>query len=202
MTIIEKYQIKNYHSSRLRQRGNKPSKILGWTSKDVQLARFKVITSSLDFNDVSVLDVGCGYGDLKSILDRQYHGFDYIGLDQQPEFIERACQRFKGHDHTWFYHTDFTRCQLPLVDIVVASGVLSYRCNNPEYYLRTVQQFYKSAKKALIFNMLDEDHFESGPLIVSHNRNQIFKQCQEFCKEVTLKIGYLDNDFTIVMKKA
>ncbi len=202
MNLIEKYQIRHYHASRIKQWGSNRCKIQGWVSKEVQQARFDVITDLLDFNGVSVLDVGCGDGDFKEALDLSFHSFDYIGLDQQPEFIEYAQQRYQGHRHYWFHQVDFTRCQLPEVDIVVASGALSYRCEKPNYYMEMIQRLYAAASHAFIFNMLDQDFFNSGHLLVSHDRKQIYQQCQELCSQVTLKTGYLENDFTIVMSKA
>jgi ubiquinone/menaquinone biosynthesis C-methylase UbiE len=201
MTIIEKQLIKSYHIKRLHKWGDNRSKILGWTSDDAQKIRFNVITSRVNFNNVSLLDLGCGDGDFKCFLDKQFSNFDYIGIDQQPEFITYAKQRFKDQSNTWFYHTDFEHCQLPNVDIVVACGSLSYRCSNPDYYMKRIEQFYKAANDTFIFNMLDEEGFESGPLLVSHNKEQIYKQCQEICSHVTLETGYLNNDFTIRMQK-
>ena len=112
-----------------------------------------------------------------------------------------AKERFIAHKNTWFYNTDFTRCQLPKVDVVVACGALSYRCHDPNYYIDCIEQFYHSANKALIFNMLNQDFFESGQLIVAHKKVHIFEQCQNICNNVILKEGYLDNDFTILMRK-
>ncbi len=201
MTIIEKQQIKSYHLERLQKFGDKRSKILGWTTDDAQKVRFDVITSMVNFNGVSVLDLGCGDGDFKCFLDKQFLKVDYIGVDQQLEFIEYANQRFKDIPNTWFFHTDFEHCQLPNVDIVVACGSLSYRCSNPDYYIQRIHQFYNTANNTFIFNMLDEEGFESGSLLVSHNRDIIYKQCRKICKNVTLKTGYLDNDFTIKMQK-
>ncbi len=201
MNLIEKYQIRHYHASRIKQCGDNRSKVQGWISKEAQQARFEVITDLLDFNGVSVLDVGCGYGDFKEMLDQRFCRFDYIGLDQQPEFIEYAQQRYQGHLHCWFHQVDFTRYRLSEVDIVVASGVLSYRCEKPNYYMEMIQRLYAAANHAFIFNMLDQDFFNSGPLLVSHDRKQIYQQCQELCSHVTLKTGYLENDFTIVMSK-
>ena len=201
MTIIEKQNIKQYHSARLKDKSLSRSKMLGWTKKQVQQIRFQVITSLFDFNNISVLDLGCGDGDFKSYLNDRFSNFDYLGLDLQESFITYAKERFKTHNNTWFDNADFTRCQLPKVDVVVACGALSYRCNDSNYYIDCIEQFYQSGKKALIFNMLNQDFFESGNLIVAHNKVHIYEQCQKLCINVILKEGYLDNDFTIIMKK-
>ncbi len=201
MTIVEKQRVKQYHTERHGKWGDDRTKILGWTSKSAQEARFKVIASLVCFNGVSVLDLGCGDGDLKYFLSQRFSGFDYIGLDQQVEFIDHAKHRFKDWPNTWFHHTDFTLCQLPKMDVVVACGSLSYRSDNYDYYMDRVRQFYGVANDTFIFNMLDRNHFESGPLLISHDKEQMYGQCREICNDVTLETGYLDNDFTIKMQK-
>ena len=44
---------------------------------------------------VPVFDLGCGYGDLKTYLNQKFSDFTYIGIDQMPEFIAVAQERFK-----------------------------------------------------------------------------------------------------------
>lgn len=202
MTIIEKQQIKQYHSVRLKDKNLSRSKMMGWTSKQVQQIRFKTVTSLFNFNDVSVLDLGCGDGDFKHYLDERFSNFHYIGLDFQKSFIAYAKERFKDENNTWFYNTDFAHCQLPKVDVVIACGALSYKSHDSNYYIDCIKQFYHSANKAFIFNMLNQDFFESGQLIVAHNKASVFEQCQNICNTVILKDDYLDNDFTIMMRKS
>lgn len=201
MNIIEKQQVKHYHSSRAQKFGASRAKAQGWINDDVQQARFKTITDLVDFNDKSILDLGCGYGDFKEVLDDKFHRFDYIGIDQQAEFITYAEERFKSHRHTWFHHVDFSKCQLPEVDVVVASGVLSYRSENQHYYSDMIERFYNAAQKELVFNMLDEAHFNSGPLIIAHNPDEIVRYCESLCDDVSVHRGYLENDFTVLMAK-
>lgn len=202
MTIIEKHNIRQYHSIRLKDKSLSRSKMMGWTQKQVQQIRFNVFTTLIDFNSVSVLDLGCGDGDFKAYLDARFSNFHYLGLDLHESFIKFANQRYREKEHTWFYKADFTRCQLPKVDVVLACGALSYKCQYSNYYIDCIEHFYNSANKALIFNMLDQDFFESGPVIVAHNKNEIFKKCQEICDKIVLKDDYLDNDFTIIMRKS
>ena len=94
MTIIEKENIKQYHSVRLQNKNLSRSKMMGWTRKQVQQIRFKAITSLFNFNDISVLDLGCGDGDFKTYLDARFSNFHYIGLDLQESFITYAKERF------------------------------------------------------------------------------------------------------------
>ncbi len=54
-----------------RSSGDK-AKAPGWTSEKSQLCRFEVIARSADFEKKSVLDLGCGYGELFELLDSIY----------------------------------------------------------------------------------------------------------------------------------
>ena len=78
---------------------------------------------------MKILDVGCGYGDLKGYLDKRFSGFTYVGIDQMPEFINRAREQYKDRPDTYFFQTDFTVVDFPKVDYVMASGALGYRCD-------------------------------------------------------------------------
>lgn len=202
MNIIEKQTVKHFHKSRIQEYNTNLAKAQGWTNQDVQQVRFETIFKLADFNNASVLDVGCGYGDFKSFLNKKHISCDYIGLDQQKEFITHAQKHFKEYPNTWFYEMDFSKCQLPKVDIVIASGVLSYHSKDSSYYINMIQRFYEAAKQTFIFNMLNSKTFLSGPLIVAHNKKDIHQKCLKICPNTILTTGYLENDFTIKMSKA
>lgn len=201
MTIIEKQTVKYYHASRIQVAEYNRAEVQGWSDTEAQQARFDAMLSMTDFTAAKVLDIGCGYGDFKARLDATTEIQEYIGLDQQPEFIAFAQQWYRDQANTWFYEADVARCQLPEVDIIVASGVLSYRSTDPAYYLTMIRRFYEAAGQAFIFNMLDDETFASGPLLVAHDREQIFQSCRELCPNASLKRGYLPDDFTIKMAK-
>ncbi|WP_452223637.1 class I SAM-dependent methyltransferase [Lacinutrix chionoecetis] len=201
MTIIEKQNIKQFHAVRLKDKTITRSKMMGWTTKQAQQLRFEAIVSLFDFNNASVLDIGCGDGDFKAFLDERFVNIDYIGIDIQNQFIDFAKKRFKDQKNTWFYHTDFTTCQLPNVDVVVACGALSYKSAIPDFYTKMIEKFYKAASQAFIFNMLNAAYFESGNIIVAHSKTQIYEYCQTLSCNVKIVDNYLKNDFTIIMHK-
>lgn len=199
MNIIEKLNIKQYHQYRIQQENYSPANMQGWTSEAEQQARFEAILSLADFNDQSVLDIGCGFGDFKNALDKVCKKVNYIGIDQQAAFINFAKEKYKETANTWFYEADISRCQLPKVDLVVASGVLSYFSTDPDFHFNMITQFYKAAGTALIFNMLDKQTFESGQLIIGHDKEKVLSYCRQLCPNTTIKTGYTADDFTIKM---
>lgn len=201
MTIIEKQIVKHYHNTRIQETGFNHANIQGWTNLKEQQARFNAILKSADFNHSSILDIGCGYGDFKARLDESCTNFVYTGIDQQSAFIEYAQQKYKEHPNTCFHEVDFSNCKLPKVDLVIASGVLSYYSSDQYYYFDMIQKFYNVSEKVLIFNMLDNKTFESGELLVAHDKEDIYEKCKTLCENTSLISGYLVNDFTIKMER-
>jgi trans-aconitate methyltransferase len=79
-----------------------------------------VISTVGDLSGCTLLDIGCGYGDLKRYLNQIYSNFTYIGIDQMPEFISEAKNRYGDCPDTYFYETYFTTVEFPNVDYVIA----------------------------------------------------------------------------------
>ena len=201
MDPIEKATIINFHQNRINQFGGGTAEALGWRRPESQTKRFDVIVQVGDLNGRSVLDVGCGYGDLKDYLDQRFSDFVYIGIDQMHEFISEAEERYKGRAETHFFETDFSTVQLPNVDYVIASGALAYRSNDPDFHMDMVRKMYDSAAYALAFNMLDADRFPEHPLLRGHNLDEVVRRCRDLCPNVQVIQGYLDDDFTVFMRR-
>jgi SAM-dependent methyltransferase len=201
MNIVEKATVIHYHRHRIAQYRAGTVESLGWRGPESQLRRFEVLSGIGDFNDRSVLDAGCGYGDLKAWLDRRFTGFTYLGVDQMPEFIEQARQRWADKPDTYFVHSDFARVPMPESDYVIASGALGYRCANPGFYFETIARLYAGARIALGFNMLDVALFPPDDLLVGHDRGAVAQFCGRLCADVRIIDGYLPDDFTVFMMR-
>ncbi|MEK6686534.1 MAG: class I SAM-dependent methyltransferase [Pseudomonadota bacterium] len=199
MDLIEKATVMHYHRHRIAECRYGSVESLGWRSVTSQLARYEVLAKVGDLNGVSILDIGCGYGDLKAFLDLHYSNFDYIGIDQMPEFITKARIRYDGDLRTVFYQTDFSTVELPQVDVVIASGALGYRCKNDRFYTDMICKLYNSARIALAFNMLDKSIFPQHDLLIGHDRDEILALCRALSPRVVCVNGYLEDDFTVFM---
>lgn len=199
MDLIEKATVMHYHRHRIAEFQHGSVESLGWRNANSQQARYRTLIKVGDLNGTAVLDVGCGYGDFKAFLDRYFSGFDYIGIDQMPEFIAEARKRYEGIERTTFYQTDFSAAELPQVDYVFASGVLGYRCTNDGFYTAMIGKLYNSARIALAFNMLDKKHFPQHDLLIGHDREEILKLCQMLSPRVECFDDYLADDFTVLM---
>ena len=201
MNLIEKATIIHYHRRRIETYADGTVEALGWRGEESQAKRFEVLSKVGDLNECSLLDVGCGYGDLKWYLDRQYSNYTYIGIDQMPEFIAEAKERYKDHPNTFFSQTDFTSVSFPQVDYVIASGALGYRCDQPSFYTDMIRKMYDAATRAVAFNMLDAGRFPEHPLLVGHDCDQVVAFCNTLSHQVTVVRGYLEDDFSVFIGK-
>lgn len=116
--FIERYE------KRLKETGYSPE-TLGWGRNGRQELRFAVLAElALQDHDSSVLDVGCGFGDLYDFLTHRGWRGHYTGLDIVPGLLEIAHQRHPGID---LREADITDPQVALdeYDFVISSGVFN-----------------------------------------------------------------------------
>jgi len=199
MELIEKATIIHYHRHRIKEFNAGTAKSLGWKGGDSQQKRFEVLSEVADLNGTSILDLGCGQGDLKGFLDNIFSDFSYIGIDQMPEFIAEGQMRYGHLPNTHFYQRDFSTVALPQVEYVIACGALGYRCANPNWFNEMIAKMYASASRALVFNMLDVATFPDHPLLVGHDVEEIVAFCKILSPRVEVNSRYLEDDFTIYM---
>jgi SAM-dependent methyltransferase len=69
MNLIDRATVIHFHRHRIAEFGADSVRALGWVSEASQTSRFEVVAQAADFNDSSVLDLGCGTGDLKAFLE-------------------------------------------------------------------------------------------------------------------------------------
>lgn len=200
MNPIDRATILHYHRHRIAEFGA-GTRALGWRGEESQRRRFDVIAAAAGFHGATVLDVGCGRGDLKAYLDERFQGVRYLGVDQMPEFIEEARQRFAQCPRTALYCADFSTAQLPVSDVVVASGALGYRCAEPDFHFHMIRRMWAACAGVLVFNCLDAASFAAHPLLVGRDAGEVMALCRALAPEAELVRGYLDDDFTVVMRR-
>lgn len=203
MTLVEKATIIHYHRHRIGEHSSDTikAKALGWVNETSQMQRFAALATVADLNGRSLLDIGCGYGDLKAYFDTKFHNFSYVGIDQMPEFVTEARSLYGQRPSCYFCLADFTEQNIPSADYVFASGVLSYRCKEESFYFSMIKKMYDAANEALAFNMLDVENFPIHPLLIGHHAEAVQAYCQTLSPDVRLIRNYLDDDFTVLVYK-
>ncbi|MEQ6344393.1 class I SAM-dependent methyltransferase [Vibrio cyclitrophicus] len=201
MHWLDRFKVFRYHRKQThRWKGNK-AKSLGWTSEESQLCRFEVIARSADFEKKSVLDLGCGYGELFELLDSIYRICSYTGVDQHTDFLNKAKQNYT-EQRCEFLSGDMSKMNLEPHDMVIASGSLNYISRDTDYLTNMITRMFGLANQTVIFNLLNSSQYPSRNTLMSYHPDGVYRFCKTLCDDVSLIEGYAERDFTIVMNKS
>src|SRR5579872_7472936 len=85
MNPVEKELVSKRYSERARCHGDSPL-TLGWT-KGRHFLRYHMLLSQWQFDGDSLLDFGCGFGDLYDYIQRRGWNLSYRGYDINPDLI-------------------------------------------------------------------------------------------------------------------
>jgi SAM-dependent methyltransferase len=79
-----------------------------FSSRELQLRRFAVLTSAITLGGRRVADLGSGHGDLLAWFDEhQIHCATYVGVEAVAEFHSIARQRTASRERVTFMRNDF-----------------------------------------------------------------------------------------------
>jgi len=175
------------------------ARALDWGSAESQALRFRVLAEVGELDGASVLDVGCGLGDLWAWLRRNGIRARYTGVDLAPAMIEAARRRFP---RVYFRTANLLAPgeMRQRYDYVLCSGLFTYRRVAPTAYLEAmVERMYGLCRRAVAFNSLsawaekqEAGEFHADPL-------RILRFCRSLAPWVTLRHDYHARDFTLYL---
>ncbi|MCO4798662.1 MAG: class I SAM-dependent methyltransferase [Colwelliaceae bacterium] len=186
--------LKAYYKNLLDQHGDSPLAVQHINS-DSQYKRFEIL-SAIDNNAKSIIDLGCGLGDMYQYLQNNKYDGCYLGLDFLADFIKLANNKFdsSNNKNVNFQVCDLSKDDMPSgYDYILLSGVFNNKMeNNKEFMLNTLKKMFSSANKGIAFNAMstyvdyqDEQLYYSDPL-------EVFDYCKRHLSSaVTLKHDYL-----------
>jgi len=193
-------KIKKDYQKKYKKYGVDP-KSLQWRQLGAAHQRFRQMWAEIDFNNVSVLDVGCGFGEMAKFLRKRYEGVKYTGVDIVPEFIEEAKKNYPEYE---FEVRDYFKDPLEdKFDVILASGVLNSNLeNNMEYRKKAIKIMFEHTKKVLAFNMAGahpQPETEKGSNIWYADSLEVLGYSLTLTRRVLLRHQYHPTDFTIFM---
>jgi SAM-dependent methyltransferase len=182
----------------VRKHGNNV-RSLGWGSRESQIRRFAVFADIGKLKGASVLDVGCGLGDLYGWMRKKRLDVHYTGIDLTPGMVKRARQRFPT---VQFRVQDLLDVSLPITrhDYVLSSGIFTHRNRAPfDFLTAAIQRMFDLSKRAVAFNCLsawaktkEPGEFHADPL-------KLLSFCRKLTPRVVLRHDYHPRDFTIYL---
>ena len=183
--------------ARLKEYGHDP-RSLGW-SKGKQEERFTALTSRVDLTRVgSVLDVGCGFGDLYAFLQEQGFKGRYLGVDFIEELIDVGRKAYPAAE---FAVGDIGELsdQGPF-DLVVASGIFNGVLTHEDQWAHietTLQKMVTLASFACAADFMSswvdyrrDDTFYAEP-------ERVFGIAKSLSRRVVLLHDYLPFEFAV-----
>lgn len=202
MQKINYKNINNFYSERYEEYGYSP-KSLGW-DKGKQNVRFEILTSQYDFQGKSLLDIGCGFGDLSIFLDRKYTNYKYFGIDLLKDFVREARER-NTQDYKRFEVADildFTPHQN--YDFAIASGTFNLAlqdADNYEYLDYVFKKTFAICKDGFAFDFLSDkvdyqlkDSFHYAP-------EKVLSLAYKYSRNLVLRNDYMPFEFAIFLFK-
>jgi SAM-dependent methyltransferase len=178
-----------------------------WKSRTAQYNRFRELLKVVDFTaPFSIIDYGCGDGELVRFLQSMNADFQYFGFDVSTQMVEAARKEFSTSKNCLFS----TRIEdFPAADYTVASGIfnLKFEADDEDWkelMRATIAKMNALSYKGFAFNALTiysdvefrrADLFYADPLFWF-----------DFCKRnvsrfVSLLHDYPEYDFTIIVRK-
>ncbi|GGM25192.1 class I SAM-dependent methyltransferase [Dactylosporangium sucinum] len=120
-------------------------RLAGWGSAALQRIRFDALLRATAFAGGTVLDWGCGPGDLYFHLTKLDLPFTYVGTDIDPRMVELASSR--GVPDVRLVDLDFRPERT--YDYVLASGIFQFQDpDDPLYFLPILEAMYDNSARA------------------------------------------------------
>jgi SAM-dependent methyltransferase len=174
---------------------------LGIGSRASQEARFQILAEIGDLRGASILDVGCGFGDLFAFLSERGVSTRYTGIDIQPAFVDEAKRRHPDAEFLCSGIEDFPADRR--FDFVLVSGTFNvkFRDDQEDWVFRMLERLFDLADRGVGINLLST-YYDPG-----HHRDDMFYCAPErafaaahaVSRWVVLRHDYLPHDFTLYL---
>ena len=179
-------------------------KALGYGRRTSQEKRFAAALALGSFHRRSLLDVGCGFGDLLAFLNARGVRPRYTGVDICPPMIERCKRRFRDSGARFFIGDalDWEPAGDESFDYVVASGIFGYAAKGTRARLRTtLEHLFCLAGIGLAVNFLSGCTPRRSPGRLYVYPWDMLQLALGMTPALRLDHAYLPNDFTLCMYK-
>lgn len=157
---------------------------LAWRNELSQQVRFQTLLEIVDkpetFNGKTILDVGCGLGDLYKYFKAKKITVTYTGIDIVDDFINYAQ---KPYPEAKFILGDYQEVKLGKFDYIFASGIFNFQlADNVAFLTKTVKKMFQNSRHGVAFNFLTQYHTQKEKEFYYYNPAEIFQASIEPAK--------------------
>jgi SAM-dependent methyltransferase len=175
---------------------------LKWKDYKAGAVRYRQIVADIEIEGRTILDVGCGMGDILPYLYAKSPTFSYLGIDITPELIQSAQRRYSGHEFR--VGNPFEELIAEIFDVVMTSGTLNSSASQQwsEERKKMIRTLFDLANEVLVFNMAGgvRQKSESGGIGYADSL-EVLDFCSSLTNKLLLRNHYHSKDFTVVLMK-
>jgi len=189
----------NYYTSLCEKYPKQFLKNVGWNSIESQELRFSVLKNCKIRNNESILDIGCGYGNLFSWLIRNEYHVNYSGIDIIPKFVN-YCKKNIQSTECIFTECNFINYHKPH-DWVFASGVFCLKHKDWEQYItKSLKHLYHISVKGVVVNFLTNPKKVNPDMHYTTNK-VLDNIISPWCDNYQIDNTYKTNDISVILLK-
>jgi SAM-dependent methyltransferase len=196
---IEKIRAHYEHRIARRRPGHE---VVDWASEASQRARFAVLAANVDLEGKSLLDVGCGMGDLWGFLRQRGIGAAYTGIDLLAKMVAAARRRYPRACFACrdVFAADFVVRET--FDVVFCSGLFNLNLgNNEEFLPQALRRLLELSRETTVFNLLHERAAYDRVRYYHYHPQDVLEIVAPLVAEARVIDDYLPNDFTVICRK-
>ena len=204
---MNKQDLEDYlarYNNRLNSYGYDP-RSLGWGGgKERQNLRFDKTLNFINFTIQpihSILDVGCGFGDLGNWLSSHFPNIHYTGIDINSNLIEIGKRRFGLNLYQKNNIFDFEENSF---DFVISNGIFNAQLlyeNQLDYLEEYLISFHKICKVGFSCDFMSTYVDFKHPGSYHTKEQDVINIIKKFTKRYIIRNDYLDFEFMIYVFK-
>ncbi|MCD1293540.1 class I SAM-dependent methyltransferase [Methanocella sp. CWC-04] len=198
MKQSDRITLHEYYDSKLKTYGY-DTRSLGWIP-GARNVRLGALTSIGDLDNSSVLDVGCGFGDLYGYMVKKGMTVSYTGVDINPDFIEIAKQVYPD---ARFMAADFEEEDIGgNFDWIFAAGIFTIKISDNEAFIRNMlKKMFDVCDKGFAADFLSPIGYGTEDKYWRCEPESILAFCRKLSRRVTLRCDYMAGEFCVYVYK-
>ncbi len=188
------------YRERFAQFGYDP-RTLGWNNGRQEI-RFAAVLELLGRDFRSILDVGCGFGDLFGHLTQLGWQGDYLGVDICSDLLEEGRRRY-GSQGAKFECVDLSTEPLDFrAEVAVAIGVFNHKLqgDNWEFVRGTLGAMWQRTSVAIVADFLSATADRPHEHLFHVEAGRVLDLGLSFSKRAILKHDYMPFEFCVAIR--